>query len=195
MFISYFSPLQGKPHISGSLKKADVLFPAHSTFAMMQTNTLLFHSPAAYRTPLITCLLYTSSMCSLFSTSNRRSLWRGLEVPCLPERPLCRVSFKQISSFLRRCSGAGEGAAKPQILRKSASGNTQYKLTQASTGKQTSTLQMKSPFLFRWLHHPPCGLDLLLLRYRFFRLGHGLVAQVIVQVFVSVVVVGDLRYN
>lgn len=48
------------------------------------------------------------------------------------------------------------------------------------------------PFLFRWLYHPPCGLDLLLLRYRFFRLGHGLVAQVIVQVFVYVVVVGEV---
>ena len=54
-------------------------------------------------------------------------------MPCLPERPLCRVSFKQFSSFLRRCSGDGGRAAKPQILRKSASGNTQYKLTQAST--------------------------------------------------------------
>ena len=48
------------------------------------------------------------------------------------------------------------------------------------------------PFLFRWQYHPPCGLDLLLLHYRFFRLGHGLVAQVIVQVFVSVVVVGEV---
>ena len=43
---------------------------------------------------------------------------------------MCRVSFKQISSFLQRYCGAGEGAAKPQILRKSASGNTQYELTQ-----------------------------------------------------------------
>ena len=43
---------------------------------------------------------------------------------------MCRVSFKQFSSFLRRCSGDGGRAAKPQILRKSASGNTQYKLTQ-----------------------------------------------------------------
>ena len=44
--------------ISGSLKKADVLFPAHSTFAMLQTNKLLFHSPAAYRSPLITASLF-----------------------------------------------------------------------------------------------------------------------------------------
>ena len=39
---------------------------------------------------------------------------------------MCRVSFKQISSFLRRCCEA----ANPANF---ASGNTQYKLTQAST--------------------------------------------------------------
>ena len=48
------------------------------------------------------------------------------------------------------------------------------------------------PFLFWWLYHPPCGLELLPLRYRFFRLEHGLATQVIVQVFVSVVVVGEV---
>jgi hypothetical protein len=32
------------------------------------------------------------------------------------------------------------------------------------------------PFLFRWLHHPPCGLDLLFLIYLLYRLGQGLTA-------------------
>ena len=32
------------------------------------------------------------------------------------------------------------------------------------------------PSLFRWLHHPPCGLDLLLLIYLLYRLGQGLTA-------------------
>ncbi len=45
------------------------------------------------------------------------------------------------------------------------------------------------PSFFRWMHHPPCGLDLLLLLYRLYRLGQGLTAQVVVQVFVSVIVV------
>ncbi len=48
------------------------------------------------------------------------------------------------------------------------------------------------PSLFRWLHHPPCGLDLLLLLYRLCRLGQGLAAQVIVQVFVPVVVLREV---
>ena len=47
---------------------------------------------------------------------------------------------------------------------------------------------MKSPFLFRWLHHPPCGLDLLLLLYRLCRLGQGLTAQVVVQVLIITIV-------
>ena len=44
------------------------------------------------------------------------------------------------------------------------------------------------PSFFRWLHHPPCGLDLLLLLYRLCRLGQGLTAQVVVQVFVFTIV-------
>ena len=48
------------------------------------------------------------------------------------------------------------------------------------------------PSLFRWLHHPPCGLDLLLLFHWLCRLGQGLTAQVVVQVFVSVVVLGEV---
>ena len=32
------------------------------------------------------------------------------------------------------------------------------------------------PSLFRWLYHPPCGLDSLLLFYRFCRLEQGLTA-------------------
>lgn len=53
-------------------------------------------------------------------------------MPCFPDRPLCLVNFKHFSSFLQRCSGLGR-AAKPPDLRSFASGNTQYKLTQAST--------------------------------------------------------------
>ena len=53
-------------------------------------------------------------------------------MPCFPDRPLCLVNFKHFSSFLQRCSGLGR-TAKPPDLRSFASGNTQYKLTQAST--------------------------------------------------------------
>ena len=55
-------------------------------------------------------------------------------------------------------------------------------------GERTCILQMKSPFLFRWLHHPPCGLNLLLLLYRLCRLGQGLTAQVVVQVLILTIV-------
>ena len=44
------------------------------------------------------------------------------------------------------------------------------------------------PSLFRWLHHPPCELDLLLLLYRLCRLGQGLTAQVVVQVLILTIV-------
>lgn len=46
------------------------------------------------------------------------------------------------------------------------------------------------PSFFRWLHHPFYGLDLLLLLYRFYRLGQRLTAQVVVQIFVPTVVYG-----
>ena len=39
-------------------------------------------------------------------------------------------------------------------------------------------LYTSQPSLFRWLHHPPCGLDLPLLLHRLCRLGQGLTAQV-----------------
>lgn len=48
------------------------------------------------------------------------------------------------------------------------------------------------PLFFRWLHHPFYGLDLLLLLHRFYRLGQRLPAQIIVQVFMSVIVVGEI---
>ena len=57
--------------------------------------------------------------------------------------------------------------------------------------KRSHSLHLQ-PSLFRWLHHPPCGLDLPLLFHRFCRLGQGLTAQVVVQVFVSVIVVGEV---
>lgn len=47
---------------------------------------------------------------------------------------------------------------------------------------------MKSPFLFQWLYHPPCGLDLLLLLYRLCRLEQGLTEQVVVQVLIPTIV-------
>jgi len=53
-------------------------------------------------------------------------------VPCFPDRPLCLVNFKHFSSFLQRYSGLGRAAKSPD-LRSFASGNTQYKLTLAST--------------------------------------------------------------
>lgn len=53
--------------------------------------------------------------------------------------------------------------------------------------KRSHSLHLQ-PSLFRWLHHPPCGLDLLLLLYRFYRLGQGLTAQVFVQVLILTIV-------
>ena len=44
--------------------------------------------------------------------------------------------------------------------------------------------------VFRWLHHPPCGLDLLLLLHRLCRLGQRLTAQVVVQVLILTIVYG-----
>lgn len=41
------------------------------------------------------------------------------------------------------------------------------------------------PSLFRWLHHPPCGLDLL---YRLCQLGQRLTAQVVVQILVVTII-------
>src|SRR5699024_2640048 len=56
----------------------------------------------------------------------------GIVGAMLAGAPVVSCQFQTIF-LLRRCSGDGGRAAKPQILRKSASGNTQYKLTQAST--------------------------------------------------------------
>ena len=55
--------------------------------------------------------------------------------------------------------------------------------------KRSHSLHLQSTF-FRWLHHPPCGLDLLLLLHRLCRLGQGLTAQVVVQIFVLTIVYG-----
>lgn len=44
------------------------------------------------------------------------------------------------------------------------------------------------PSLFRWLHHPPCGLDLLILLYRFCRLVYTFPTQVVVQILVATIV-------
>ena len=46
------------------------------------------------------------------------------------------------------------------------------------------------PSFFRWLHHPPYGLDLPLMLHRLCRLGQGLTAQIIVQILVITVVYG-----
>lgn len=44
------------------------------------------------------------------------------------------------------------------------------------------------PSFFRWLYHPPCGLDLPLLLHRLCRLGQRLTAQVVVQVLTLAIV-------
>ena len=59
---------------------------------------------------------------------------------------------------------------------------------QISVRLQAYPLLHLQPSLFRWLHHPPCGLDLPFLFYRFCRLGQGLTAQVVVQVLVFTIV-------
>ena len=63
---------------------------------------------------------------------------------------------------------------------------------QISVSLQAFAFYIFSPRFFGGLHHPPCGLDLLLLLYRLYRFGQGLTAQVVVQVFVSVIVVGEV---
>ena len=55
-------------------------------------------------------------------------------------------------------------------------------------GSKRSHLLHLQPSPFRWLHHPPCGLDLPLLLHRICRLEQGLTAQVIVQILVLTVV-------
>ena len=55
--------------------------------------------------------------------------------------------------------------------------------------KRSHSLHLQ-PSLFRWLHHPPCGLDLPLLLHRLCRLGQGLTAQVVVQVLILTIVYG-----
>ena len=57
--------------------------------------------------------------------------------------------------------------------------------------KHPPSLHLQPPFL-RWLYHPPCGLDLPLLFHRLCRLGQRFAAQVIVQVFIPVIVVGEV---
>ena len=47
------APLQGENHIRRSFKKANVFFPAHAAFAMLQADKLLLHFPAAVRADLI----------------------------------------------------------------------------------------------------------------------------------------------
>ena len=53
--------------------------------------------------------------------------------------------------------------------------------------KRSHSLHLQ-PSFFRWLHHPPCGLDLLLLLYRFYRLEQRLTAQIVVQVLILTIV-------
>ena len=52
--------------------------------------------------------------------------------------------------------------------------------------KHLHSLHLQPPF-FRWLHHPPCGLDLPLLLHRLCRLGQKLTAQVFIQVLILTV--------
>lgn len=55
--------------------------------------------------------------------------------------------------------------------------------------KHLHSLHLQPPF-FRWLHHPPCGLDLPLLLHRLCRLGQGFSAQIVVQVLILTIVYG-----
>ncbi len=59
-------------------------------------------------------------------------------------------------------------------------------------GCKRSTYLRLQPSFFRWLHHPPCGLYLPLLFHRLCRLGQRLAAQVIVQILVTTVIVGEV---
>ncbi len=52
-FLSDLPPFQGKYHVTGPLKKALALFPAHAAFAMLQANKLLLHFLAAVWTNLV----------------------------------------------------------------------------------------------------------------------------------------------
>ena len=54
-FFTNFLTLQAENHIARAFEKSDILFPAHSTFAMLQSDKLLFHLPPATRTHLIAC--------------------------------------------------------------------------------------------------------------------------------------------
>ena len=47
--------LQRKDHIRGSFKESDALFPAHPAAAVLQTDELLFHLPAAVWTNFVAC--------------------------------------------------------------------------------------------------------------------------------------------
>ena len=46
-FPVYGPALQAENHVGGTFKIAFILFPAYATFAMLQTDKLLFHFPAA----------------------------------------------------------------------------------------------------------------------------------------------------
>ena len=52
-FFSDFLPLERKHHIRCPLKVTDISFPAHTTFAMLQANELLFHFVTADGADLI----------------------------------------------------------------------------------------------------------------------------------------------
>ena len=65
-------PLEAEYHIRGALKKSPVFFPAHAASAVLQSDKLLFHFPAASgadfiafsheATPLIKNLIYDSGL-------------------------------------------------------------------------------------------------------------------------------------
>lgn len=52
-FAIYITALQAEHHIVSAFKKADVTFPAHAALAMLQSNKLLLHFPAATRAYLV----------------------------------------------------------------------------------------------------------------------------------------------
>ena len=85
----------------------------------------------------------------------------GIVGAMLAGAPVMSCQFQIISLLPAKMFRGRGGAAKPQILRKSASGNTQYKLTQASTfpGPRFSTSGHRSkgsPPLHSAQALPPC---------------------------------------
>ncbi len=60
-FLSDLPPLQSKHHIAGTFKEPFALHPAHTAFAMLQSNKLLFHFTSAVWADLVAVSLLLGS--------------------------------------------------------------------------------------------------------------------------------------